>query len=117
MNKLHLISYNCHTENCKMQKFLYPLVFTYAQGIITTHYTILFNENEICINHQLNAQFLYPLIVYITLYSTTCFEHRCAHLQETRTRRNIDKPKTLIRLTCVSATVPLPGMASNCSLV
>ena len=35
-----------------------------------------------CINHQLNAQFLYSLIISITLYSSTCFEHRCAHLQE-----------------------------------
>ena len=24
------------------------------------------------------------LIIYITLYSSTCFEHRCAHLQEER---------------------------------
>ena len=37
-----------------------------------------------CINHQLNAQFLYSLIIYITLCSSTCFEHRCAHLQEER---------------------------------
>ena len=34
------------------------------------------------INHQLNAQFLYSLITSVTLYSSTCFEHRCAHLQE-----------------------------------
>ena len=37
-----------------------------------------------CINHQLNAQFLYSLIAFVTLYSSTCFEHRCAHLQEER---------------------------------
>ena len=36
-----------------------------------------------CINHQLNAQFLYSfLITSVTLHSSTCFEHRCAHPQE-----------------------------------
>ena len=38
-----------------------------------------------CINHQINAQFLYSLITPVTLYSSTCFEHRCGHLQEERT--------------------------------
>jgi hypothetical protein len=28
--------------------------------------------------------FIYSLIIYITLRSSTCFEHRCAHLQEDR---------------------------------
>ena len=41
------------------------------------------------INHQLNAQFLYSLIIYITLYSPTCFEHRCAHLQEENCIRTV----------------------------
>ena len=36
------------------------------------------------IDHQLNAQFLYSLITSVTLYSSTCFEHRCAHPQEER---------------------------------
>ena len=39
-------------------------------------------ESETCIDHQLNAQLFYSLIIYITLCSSTCFEHRCAHLQE-----------------------------------
>ena len=37
---------------------------------------------ETSISHQLNAQLLYSLITSVTLYSSTCFEHRCAHLQE-----------------------------------
>ena len=42
------------------------------------------NTVETCINHQLNAQFLYSLIKSVTLYSSACFEHRCAHRQEER---------------------------------
>ena len=39
----------------------------------------LFHKHRIlrtCISHQLNAQFLYSSITFVTLYSSTCFEHR-----------------------------------------
>ena len=39
--------------------------------------------NWTCVNHQLNTQFFYSfLITSVSLHSTTCFEHRCAHPQE-----------------------------------
>ena len=60
------VKYEFHQENNK-------------QYVKTGHKVV-----KTCISHQLNAQFLYSLITSVTLYSSTCFEHRCAHLQEER---------------------------------
>ena len=63
------------TEQLLCQQYLAP------SGTSVAMLRLLFN----CVNHQLNAQFLYSfLITSVTLHSSTCFEHRCAHSQEER---------------------------------
>jgi hypothetical protein len=39
---------------------------------------------QTCFNYQLNAQFIYSIIICITLWSLTCFEQCHAHLQEVK---------------------------------
>ena len=42
------------------------------------------SSTQTCFNYQLNAKFFYSrtIYVYVTLQSSTCFEHYNAHLQE-----------------------------------
>ena len=49
---------------------------------LTLAVLMLSTEEQTCICHQLHAQFFYSLITSVTLYSSTCFEHRWAHPQE-----------------------------------
>jgi hypothetical protein len=39
---------------------------------------------KICFNYQINAQFIYSIIIYTILYCSTCFEQYHAHLQEVK---------------------------------
>ena len=75
----------------------YALYVTYVKYKLKVMHLQWINKKS-CINHQLNAQFLYSLIIYITLCSSTCFEHRCAHLQEENCIHTVSGIVTLYKL-------------------